>query len=67
MVLFILGKPDLLIGPSNEGIVGCLGYVLLALPVFLSSRALAPVATAVSKKSRAVEIAADQAKLGSVS
>jgi membrane protease YdiL (CAAX protease family) len=67
MVLFILGKPDLLIGPSNEGIVGCLGYVLLALPVFLSLRALAPVDRAVSKKSRAVEKAADRAIPGTVS
>lgn len=25
MILFLIGKPDVLIGPSNEGIVGCLG------------------------------------------
>jgi membrane protease YdiL (CAAX protease family) len=67
MVLFLRGDLNRLIGPGTWGIVGCLGYALLALPIFLSSRALAPVATAVSKKSRAVEIAADQAKLGSVS
>jgi membrane protease YdiL (CAAX protease family) len=67
MILFLIGKPDVLIGPHLEGIVGNLGYVLLALPIFLIPGALVPVATAVSKKSRAVEIAADQAKLGSVS
>jgi len=67
MVLFILGKPDVLIGPSNEGIIGCLGYVLLALPIFLIPGALAPVAMAVNKKSRAVEKAAEQAGLGAAS
>lgn len=41
MVLFLIGKPDVLVGPSNEGIIGCLGYVLLALVIMLSPRALA--------------------------
>jgi len=67
MILFLIGKPDVLIGPSNEGIVGCLGYVLLALPIFLIPGALAPVAMAVTKKSRAVEKAADQVIPGTVS
>jgi membrane protease YdiL (CAAX protease family) len=67
MILFLIGKPDVLIGPSNEGIVGWLGYVLIALPIFLIPGALAPVAMTVSKKSRAVEKAADQTKLGTIS
>jgi len=67
MILFIIGKPDLLIVPSNEGIVGSLGYLLLALPIFLIPGALMPVAMAVSKNSKAVEEAADQAIPGTVS
>jgi membrane protease YdiL (CAAX protease family) len=67
MVYFLIGKPDVLIGPSPEGIVGCLGYVLLALPIFLIPRALAPVDRAVSKNPAAIEKAADQMKLGTIS
>jgi len=67
MILFLIGKPDVLIGPSNEGIVGCLGYVLLALPIFLIPGALAPVAMVVTKKSKAAEKAAEQAIPGTAS
>jgi membrane protease YdiL (CAAX protease family) len=67
MVLFLVGKPDVLIGPSNEGIVGGLGYVLLTLPVFLIPAALAPVVKTISEKPAAVEKAADQASLETVS
>jgi membrane protease YdiL (CAAX protease family) len=49
MILFLIRKPDVLIGPSNNGIVGCLGYVLLALPIFLIPGALIPAVMAVTK------------------
>jgi membrane protease YdiL (CAAX protease family) len=69
MIYFLRGEPDVLIGPVPEGIVGCLGYVLLALPIFFLPRALtqptsASVDMAVSGNPAAVEKAADQAKLG---
>ncbi len=67
MVIFLTGRPDVLIGPDPSGIVGCLGYVLLALPIFFSVRALAPAATAVSKNPLTVEKAADPIKLGTTS
>jgi membrane protease YdiL (CAAX protease family) len=55
MILFLIGKPDVLIGPSNEGIVGCLGYVLLALPIFLIPGALAATASPRTIKPKAVQ------------
>ena len=61
MILFLIGKPDVLIGPAPEGIVGCLGYVLLALPIFLIPRLLAPMDRTSSKNPAAVEKAAAQA------
>jgi len=69
MLLFLTGIPDALIGPEPEGIVGCLGYVLLALPLLLIPRALARPAPASADVSAfahpaAVEVAADQASLG---
>jgi membrane protease YdiL (CAAX protease family) len=69
MIYFVRGAPDVLIGPVPEGIVGCLGYVLLALPIFFLPRALTQPTSAsgdmaVSGNPAAVEKAADQAKLG---
>jgi len=55
MTYFLRGEPNALIGPGVEGIVGCLGYVLLALPIFLIPRALVPVDMALSKNPAAVE------------
>jgi membrane protease YdiL (CAAX protease family) len=46
MIYFHRGEPNPLIGPEPEGIVGCLGYVLLALLIFFSPRALAQPAPA---------------------
>ncbi len=60
MVYFLQGEWNRLLGPSTDGIIGSLGYVLLALPIFLSARALAPVDKALSKNSTAVQKAADQ-------
>jgi len=45
MFPFLTGDPDRLIGPMPVGIIGVLGYVLLALLVFFSARALAPIAS----------------------
>jgi membrane protease YdiL (CAAX protease family) len=44
MIYFIQGEPEYLIGPMPVGIVGALGYALLAVLIFLSARALAPMA-----------------------
>jgi len=44
MTHFLVGDPDWLIGPLPMGIVGGLGYALLALLIFFSPRALAPTA-----------------------
>ena len=44
----VRGEPNALIGPGVEGIVGCLGYILVALPILLIPSALAhhaPVAS----------------------
>ena len=41
---YISGEPDLLIGPGHVGIIGSLGYAVLALLIFFSPRALAPTA-----------------------
>lgn len=67
MILFLTGKPDVLIGPAPEGIVGCLGYVLLALPIFFSLRALAPASVALPENPAAVEKAAEQTQFGTAS
>jgi uncharacterized protein len=67
MTYFLIGKPDVLVGPGPEGIVGCLGYVLLALPIFLIPAALAPVGRAISQNTTAVEKAVEQTQLGTVS
>jgi membrane protease YdiL (CAAX protease family) len=44
MLYFIRGEPDRLIGPPTVGLIGCLGYAALALLIFFSARALAPIA-----------------------
>jgi len=55
MFPFLTGDPDRLIGPIPVGIVGGLGYILLALLIFFSARALvqstpAPMDKAPSEK-----------------
>jgi membrane protease YdiL (CAAX protease family) len=69
MIYFLRGEPDVLIGPVPEGIVGCLGYALLALPLLFIPRALAQpvpasVDMALAENPGALGKAADQAKLG---
>jgi membrane protease YdiL (CAAX protease family) len=71
-LVFISGAPEPLIGPQPVGVIGSLGFALLALLIFFSPRALAqpasaPVDMAVSKNSRAVEKAAEQAIPGTAS
>jgi membrane protease YdiL (CAAX protease family) len=63
MSAFVGGDPHWLIGPQPMGIVGGLGYALLALLIFFSSRALAqltpaPVDMALSEHRGGVEKAA---------
>jgi uncharacterized protein len=58
MFPFLTGDPDRLIGPMPVGIVGVLGYVLLALLVFFSARALAPIASPRPAEPKAVELMA---------
>jgi membrane protease YdiL (CAAX protease family) len=69
MLIFVSGEPARLIGPEPEGIVGCLGYVLLALLILFSPRAFAQPVPALadvapSKNLGAAEQAAGQAKPG---
>jgi len=69
MVFFVRGDLDRLIGPLPVGIVGGLGYALLAVLIFYNARALAqgapaPVAMALSENPGVVGKAAGQAKLG---
>jgi len=45
MLYFTRGEPNYLIGPMPVGIIGSLGYALLALLIFFSARALAPIAS----------------------
>jgi hypothetical protein len=44
MFWFLSGPLDTLIGPGPGGIVGSLGYFLIALPIFFIPGALAPAA-----------------------
>jgi len=44
MLYFIRGEPESLIGPMPVGIIGSLGYAVLALLIFFHPRALAPTA-----------------------
>ena len=46
MLYFISGEPDALIGPMWVGVIGSLGYALLALVILLSPRALVQPAPA---------------------
>jgi membrane protease YdiL (CAAX protease family) len=46
MVNYMRTAPNSLIGPMPLGIVGMLGFALLALPIWLSRNALAPMASA---------------------
>jgi membrane protease YdiL (CAAX protease family) len=69
MVFFVRGDLDRLIGPLPVGIVGALGYALLAVLILFNARALAQsapatVAMAMSENAGVVGQAADQAKLG---
>jgi hypothetical protein len=41
MLFFLSGEPNLLLGPGTQGIIGSLGYAVLALVIFFNPRALA--------------------------
>jgi uncharacterized protein len=69
-LVFISGASVPLIGPQPVGIIGSLGFALLALLIFISPRALAPLSLAPAKMvlagaSGMVEKAADLAEHGS--
>jgi membrane protease YdiL (CAAX protease family) len=63
MWFFLSGESNPLIGPGTQGVIGSLGYVVLALLIFFSPRALVRVDMALSQNPAAVEKAADQARL----
>lgn len=44
MFPYLIGDADRLVGPLPVGIIGSLGYAILALLIFFSARALAPMA-----------------------
>jgi len=72
MAFLLIGEPDLLIGPLAMGIIGSLGYALLALLIFFNPRALAqpafiPAGMPASGNRGAGVNAADQTKLGTAS
>jgi membrane protease YdiL (CAAX protease family) len=46
--IFFSGEPNQLIGPGIQGIIGSLGYAILAVLIFISARALAKPASAPS-------------------
>jgi membrane protease YdiL (CAAX protease family) len=69
MFWFLRPPLELLIGPTWAGIIGSLGYFIIALPIFLIAGALAlssPVSSGmtISKNSGVVEEAAGQVKPG---
>ena len=43
--LFTLGQPNMLLGPMVAGIIGGIGFIALALVLFIHPRALAPAST----------------------
>src|SRR5512143_2453196 len=58
MVNYMRVAPNTLVGPSPLGIIGMLGFALLALPIFFSRRALAPMAVPPPAAPKAVPAAA---------
>ena len=72
MYYFLSGESNPLIGPGDQGIIGSLGFVVLALLIYFSPRALAqpapaPVDRAWAEDPGALGQAADQPKLGNAS
>jgi len=55
MWFFLRGEANQLIGPGIQGIVGSLGWFVIALPIFLISGALAPTASPRTIKPKAVQ------------
>jgi len=63
MAFFIRGAPDALIGPLPVGIIGSLGYAVLALAIMLSRGALAPSGSERPVEPPAVEVASQGAAI----
>jgi len=55
--IFFSGNPNPLIGPGAQGIIGMLGYAVLALLIFVSPRALAPIDGSRTMKLEAIQVA----------
>jgi membrane protease YdiL (CAAX protease family) len=58
MVNYLRSAPNNLVGPMPIGIIGMLGFALLALPIFFSRNALAPMAGAYPPTPKPVQAAA---------
>ncbi len=58
MVSYMRVAPNTLLGPAPLGIIGMLGFILLALPIFLSRSALAPMAAPPPAAAKAVQASA---------
>ena len=61
MVYFTRGEPEWLIGPTPVGIIGSLGYAVLALLIFFTPRALAPIDTPPPPEPKVVQELAQRA------
>jgi len=57
MLFVIQGDPDYLLGPYPLGIIGSLGYAVLAMLVFFNSRALAPIGSPQPVEEKAIQAA----------
>lgn len=66
MWFFLRGEANQLIGPGIQGIVGSLGWFVIALPIFLISGALAPVDKPLPEKPAAAVKGAAQSSTGNV-
>lgn len=66
MAFFFRGEPNPLIGPGVQGIIGSLGFAVLALLIFRNPHALAPADPSVIRHSAYVEQPVGQVKPGSV-
>ena len=58
MVNYLRSAPNTLVGPTPLGIIGMLGFALLAVPIFLSRSALAPMAAPPPARPKPVPAAA---------
>ncbi len=70
--IFAGGEPNPVLGPGAQGVIGMVGYVMMALLIFLRPQSLAqpasaPVDMALAENAGVLGKAADQAKFGTTS